>query len=255
MTIRVLIVDDEPLARERVRALLAAETDIQVVGEARDGREAVAAIESLRPDLLFLDVQMPELDGFGVLDELSPSELPLVVFVTAYDQYALQAFAVHALDYLLKPFDARRFRQALGRARAQLANRGGEEVNQRVLALLEHLQSQRPVLTRFVVRTSTRILLVRARDVECIEATGNYMRLHVGKDAHLIRETMASLEARLDPARFVRVHRSWIVNVEKIAELQPWFHGTYLVVLASGTRIHVSRSFQERIEALLAPTA
>ncbi len=252
--IRTLIVDDEPLARERIRGLLASEPDVELVGEARDGREAVSAIESARPDLVFLDVQMPEMDGFAVLEEVS-SSLPLVVFVTAYDRYALQAFEVHALDYLLKPFDGRRFREALERARAYLAGRTIEDVNRRVLALLERLQARRATLNRFVVRSGGRIRFVRARDVDCIEATGNYMRLHVGGEAHLIRETMASLEAKLDPERFVRVHRSWIVNVERIAELQPWFHGSYLVVLPGGRRIHVSRTFRQRIEALLCHTA
>ncbi|HUK13676.1 MAG TPA: response regulator [Thermoanaerobaculaceae bacterium] len=250
MSVRTVIVDDEPLARERLRQLLAREPDVELVGECRDGAEAVAVLRELKPDLVFLDVQMPELDGFEVLAELGPAALPRVVFVTAYDQYAIRAFEVHALDYLLKPFDQARFSRALGRAREDLRSRG-DPVDARLLALLEQLEAQRQHLGRFVVRADDRIFFVRARDVECVEATGNYMVLHVGADSYPIRETMTNLERRLDPAHFVRVHRSFIINLERTRELEAWFHGGYVAVLASGRRVHVSRKFRDRVDALL----
>jgi two-component system LytT family response regulator len=238
--IRTLIVDDEPLARGRIRDLLAGEADVEVVGECRDGAEAVRALRELRPELVFLDVQMPEMDGFEALAEVAHEPLPLVIFVTAYDQFAIKAFEVHALDYLLKPFDAARFARALARAREHLSQRK-----------LEELEAHRQRLSRFVVRSGGRISFVKAREVDCIEATGNYMRLHVGKESFLVRETMAELEAKLDPARFVRVHRSWIVNLDRVVELQSWFHGGYLALLPGDRRIPVSRRFRDRLDALL----
>lgn len=251
---RAIIVDDEPLARERIRQLLASEADVEVVAECRDGHEAVAAVRELDPDLAFLDIQMPEMDGFDVLAELAGNRLPVIVFVTAYDQYALRAFEVHAIDYLLKPFDARRFRDALGRAREQVAARGAAAINQRMAGLLDDLQARRRYLQRFVVRTAGRILFVSAREVEAIEADGNYMRLYGDRDAYLIRDTMEGLAAKLDPQRFLRVHRSWIVNVDHIQELQSWFQGGWVVVLRRGRRIHVGRRYHEALSGLLEPS-
>jgi len=252
MTIRALIVDDEPLARQRIRDLAADEADVQVVGECRDGEEALASLAELSPDLLFLDVQMPSMDGFEVLARLGPGRMPVVVFVTAYDRYALKAFEVHALDYLLKPFDRRRFQEALSQARDALQNKAGGRLEGKILALLEEREAKRPCLDRFVVKESGRIFFVRADSVDCIEAARNYVTLFAGKQTHTVRETLAQLEKRLDPRRFVRVHRSWIVNAERIRELQPWFNGAYIVITEGGKRLRTSRSFKENVESLLA---
>ena len=248
---RVLIVDDEPLARERIRSLLAAEPDVQVVGECGDGGAAVDAIRDARPDLVFLDVQMPDLDGFGVLDALAGEELPLVVFVTAYDQYALRAFEAHAVDYLLKPYDVDRFAAALARARANLGSAGGADVRSQLLSLLQELRPNSRYLERLIVRLGSRLLFVRAEEIDWIEAEGNYARLHAGNRSYLVRETMSHLEAKLDPAHFVRIHRSSIVNVDRIQELESVFQGEYLIVLRGGTKLNSSRGYRERLEKLL----
>jgi len=244
--LRVLIVDDEPLARERIRALLRDAPETEVVGECGDGRRAVAAIRRRKPDLVFLDVQMPELDGFEVLRALGPAEMPAVIFVTAYDRYALRAFEVHALDYLLKPFDRERFQRALARARSQLERDRHGAVEKRLLALLEDLQPGRKRLERLVVKEGGRIFFLRADEIDWVEAQGNYARLHVGRETHLVRETMARLEAGLDPKHFARIHRSAIVNLERVREMRPDFHGDYAVVLRDGTRLTLSRNFREK---------
>jgi two-component system LytT family response regulator len=251
--LRALIVDDEPLARERVRTLLAAEPDVETVGECSDGAEAVAAIERLAPDLVLLDVQMPEVDGFEVLQAIPAGRLPAVIFITAYDRYALKAFEVHALDYLLKPFDRERFGLALDRARAQFA-RGGtsEPVAQRLLELLEHLRAERQHARRLVVRESGRVFFLDVAEIDWVEAVGNYARLHVGKRSHLLRETMKVLEGRLDPERFVRVHRSSIVNVERIRLVETTRRGDHGVVLVDGTHLAASRGYAERLRVLMA---
>jgi two-component system LytT family response regulator len=245
VTIRALIVDDEPLARGRLRTLLAGEPDVEVVGECGDGLEAVAAVEELSPDLLFLDVQMPALDGFAVLEALDADRLPAVVFVTAHDRYALRAFEVHALDYLLKPFDRDRFRKALGRARAQIA---GAEGGGKLPALLADARARRQPADRLVIKSAGRVFFLRTEEIDWVEAAGNYVRLHCGGDAHLLRETMNGLEARLDGQRFLRVHRSTIVNVDRIRELQAWFHGDYLVILRDGTQLTLSRGYRPRVQ-------
>jgi two-component system LytT family response regulator len=251
-SLRALIVDDEPLARERVRTLLAAEPDVVVAGECGSGGEAVAAILMDRPDLVFLDVQMPELDGFGVLERVreAGAELPAVVFVTAYDAHALRAFEVHALDYLLKPFDRERFTRALARAREALARREADGLDERLATLLA-ARSARPYATRLAVKSGGRVRLVKAEEVDWIEAASNYVRLHVGGERHLLRETMAALEARLDPERFVRIHRSTIVNLDRVRELEPYFHGDYVVKLHDGRRLTLSRTYRERLEERL----
>jgi two-component system LytT family response regulator len=246
--IRVLLVDDEPLARQRLRALLEAEPDLEIAGECADGGQAVEAIRTHRPDLIFLDVRMPELDGFGVLEALAEEPRPAVIFVTAYDRFALKAFEVNALDYLLKPFDRERFRKALARAREQIGRAQGDEVGQQLRALLEDARGGRKYLDRVVIKSSARVFFLRVEEIDWIEAAGNYLKLHAGREEHLLRETMSNLEARLDPARFLRIHRSTIVNVERIQELQPWFHGDYLVLLRDGTRLTLSRSYRQKLQ-------
>ena len=251
MKIRALIVDDEPLARERISSLLAEDPDVEVIGECSDGREAVEEIRQRSPDLVFLDVQMAEMDGFAVLDELGEGRIPAVIFVTAYDQHALKAFEFHALDFLLKPFDRERFDRALSRVKdhLQLATPGA--LNQRILNLLEDLKRPQPgYVDRLALKTGGRVSFLKAEEIDWIEGEGNYARLHVAKQSHLIRETMNQLEGRLDPTRFLRIHRSTIVNTERIKEIQPLFNGAYGVLLKDGTRLTLSRGYRERLKVL-----
>jgi two-component system LytT family response regulator len=251
-TIRTCIVDDEPLARERIRTLLSQEPDIEVVGECADGSEAIGRIKETQPDLLFLDVQMPLVDGFGVLQALDAQLPPAVIFVTAYDQYALQAFEVHALDYLLKPFNSRRFKKAVQRARVELLKEGnGHGVSERLLSLLENLKQDRRPQERLILKTSGRVTFLKVDEIDWIEAEGNYVRLHVGASSHLLRETMKGIEAKLDPERFIRIHRSTIVNTDRIKELQPLFHGEYAVILRDGTRLTASRGPENKLRRVL----
>lgn len=247
---RVLLVDDEPLARKRLRTLLEAEPDVDIVGECGDGAQAVETIRALRPDLVFLDVRMPELDGFGVLEALGEDPRPAVIFVTAYDRFALRAFEVNALDYLLKPFDRGRFQKALLRARQRIGRSPAEEVHKQLRALLDDTRAGRKYLDRVVIKSAARVFFLRVEEIDWIEAAGNYLKLHVGGEDHLLRETMSGLEARLDPAKFLRIHRSTVVNVERIQELQPWFHGDYAVLLRDGTRLTLSRSYRPKLEEL-----
>lgn len=255
--IRTLIVDDEPLARERLRTLLQQEPDVQVIGECADGRQAVTAITNDAPDLVFLDIQMPILDGFGVLQALDDRPLPAIVFVTAYDQYALRAFDVHALDYLLKPFTARRFQKALQRARDEMQRDNGETspVEKRLMTLLDDLNGEKKHPKRLVVKASGRVYFLKVDEIDWIEAEGNYVRLHVAANSHLLRETMKGMEAALDPDRFIRIHRSTIVNTERIRELQPLFHGEYAVILQDGTRLVASRGPENRLRKMLETAA
>ncbi len=249
--IQAFIVDDEPLARGWLKTLLLEEPGVTLAGEAGDGREAVGALQAVKPDLLFLDVQMPELDGFEVLRALGKDAPPVVVFVTAYDQHALKAFDVHALDYLLKPFEKERFRVAMERAREHLAPRGGEAAARRLIALLESLGAKAGTRDRVAVKTDGVIKLVKLADVDFIEAAGRYVMLHVGKEQHLLRETMNDLEAQLDASVFARIHRSAIVNLDRIQELQTESHGEVTIVLDDGRTLRWSRSYRERLEALL----
>jgi len=245
---RVLIVDDEPLARERLRTLLLDEPDMEIVGEAADGGRAAESIAALTPDIVFLDVQMPGADGFDVIETVGADRMPCVVFVTAFDRYALRAFDVHALDYLLKPFDRDRFRQALGRARQQIARAAGGEVERRLAAIVDDLRPAKAKTDRFVVKSGGRIFFVRTAEIDWIEAAGNYVKLHVGSDSHLIRETMNAVEMKLSPDAFVRIHRCHIVNIEQVRELQPWFNGEYVVFPKNGTRLTLSRGYRERLQ-------
>jgi len=249
-SIRTVLVDDEPLARRRLRDLLANEEDFTIVAECGSGREAVAATRKHRPDLLFLDVQMPELDGFDVLAALGADVPPLVVFVTAFDLHAIRAFEVHALDYLLKPFDRARFRDTLARARAVLANGRETSLERRVADLLRKLERERPI-ERLAVRSAGRIHFLRVDEIDWIEAAGNYLRLHVGKETHLLRETMSRMEERLDAERFLRVHRSAIVNLDRVREIAPPGRGEAEVLLRDGTRLGLSRGCRDRVERWL----
>jgi two-component system LytT family response regulator len=256
--IRTLIVDDEPLARRNLRLLLEKDPQIEVVDECRNGREAVKAIHALSPDLIFLDIQMPEMDGFDVLEHVGPDQIQAIIFVTAFDQYALKAFDVHALDYLLKPFDDERFAHALRRAKAQIEAREINRLSKRLLALLDERESQRAssshrrdYLTRLMIKVSGRVVLLKVDEIDFIEADGNYAKLHVGRKAHLLREKMHDLEQRLDPARFVRIHRSVIVNLDRIKEMHPHFNGDYIVVLDDGRQLRLSRTRRENLEARL----
>jgi two-component system LytT family response regulator len=247
MNIRAIIVDDEPLACERIRMLLEGEPELQIVSECRNGKDALRAIEELNPDLVFLDVQMPELTGFEMLDRMDPARMPVVIFVTAYDQYALKAFEVSALDYLLKPFDRERFKRALGRARAELDRRKAGAVNEKVLKLLSELQRSKKYVDKLIVRAGGRVLFLRADEIDWIEAAGNYVRLHTGKEEYLYRETMTKLEDQLSPDRFARIHRSTIVNIERIKELQPWFRGDYMILLRDNSKLVLSKTYRGRL--------
>ncbi len=255
--IRTVIVDDEPAARRGVRLLLEADPDITIVGEASGGLEAVALCERERPGLAFLDVQMPACDGFEALAKLPPALRPVVVFVTAYDQHALRAFEVSAVDYLLKPFDDARFSAALQRAKDAIRLRQGGEVNARLAQLLSVLQTPPPpnsgpeITDRILVKSSGEIFFLKADEIDWIEAEGDYMKFHVAGRVHLMRETMARLEARLDPRRFIRIHRSTIVNIDRLRKLSPSFAGEYAVILHDGTKLKLSRGYHERIAAIL----
>lgn len=260
--IRTVIVDDEPAARRGVRLLLDRDPAIAVVGEAANGGEAVAMLGNLRPDLVFLDVQMPGYDGFEVLARIDPAAMPSIVFVTAHDNHAVRAFDVSAVDYLLKPYDDARFAAALARAKAQVAARRTGTMDARLKQLLEYLQAQpgapggtaRPAEAppdRILLRSSGEIYFLKPEEIDWIEAEGDYMKFHVAGKAHLLRETMARLEARLDPRRFVRIHRSTIVNLDRVRKLSPSFAGEYAVILHDGTKLRLSRGYHERIAALL----
>lgn len=258
--IRTIIVDDEPAARRGVRLLLERDAAVEIVGEASTGAEAADLIRRERPDLAFLDVQMPGSDGFEALSQLEPAQTPAVVFVTAYDEHALRAFEVHAVDYLLKPYDDTRFSAALHRAKEEIRRRQADTVNFRLTQLLDYLQhnpaggtpakEERPG-DRILLKSSGEIFFLKAEEIDWIEAEGDYMKFHVAGRTHLMRETMARLEARLDPRRFIRIHRSTIVNIDRLRKLSPSFAGEYAVVLHDGTKLKLSRGYHERIAALL----
>jgi two-component system, LytTR family, response regulator len=250
MKTRTVIVDDEPLARERLSAWLRAVPEIELVAECGDGRQAVQTIRQEKPDLVFLDVQMPELDGFGVLEALGQAMPPAVIFVTAYDQFAVKAFEVHAVDYLLKPFDRDRFLAALRRATDQLQGSQSGSLQEQLAALLAHARAPEKPLARLAVKGDGRVLLIRTTEIDWIEAADNYVVLHVGSQQHLLRETMTAIEGRLDPARFLRISRSAIVNTDQIKELQPLFHGEHVVLLRDGTKLTLSRNYRDKLKDL-----
>jgi two-component system LytT family response regulator len=249
--IRALVVDDEPIAREGIRMHVEQEPDVEIVCECANGLDAVRAIEEYAPDLVFLDVQMPGLDGFGVLEAVGVERMPAVVFVTAYDRYALKAFEVHALDYLLKPFDAERFQKAMGHARRAIQDETSRAVNTRLLALIENLRQPERYLERLVIKTAGRIFFMSVDEIDWIEAADNYVKLHSASETHLLRETVNNLESRLDPQRFVRIRRSTIVSIDRIKELRPITGGEYSVLLKSGVELVSSRRYRGRLANLL----
>jgi two-component system, LytTR family, response regulator len=248
--IRTIIAEDEPLAQERLLAWLRQEPGLEVVGQPANGREAVEMVKREKPDLLFLDVQMPELDGFGVLAALGEEVKPVVVFVTAYDQFAVQAFTVHAVDYLLKPFDHERFRTALRRALARIQQQEDGTWRQQLSALLAELRPEEKRPDRLAIKAEGRVIFLKTADIDWIEAADNYVKIHSGAEAHLLRETMGSLEERLASPQFLRISRSAIVNVDRIKELQPLFHGEYVLLLRNGTRLTLSRNYRDRLAQL-----
>jgi len=243
---RVLVVDDEPPARRKLMNFLREERDVEIVGEAGNGAKAAALIEELEPDVVFLDVQMPGMTGFEVLETLG-GRVPLIVFVTAYDQYAVKAFEVHALDYLLKPFDRDRLQTCLSRVRDQISRSAGADLQARMQKLIAEATG-RAYATRLMVKHHGRVVFLQIRDVDWIKALANYVELHVGAQTYMIRETLNSLESRLDPDLFARVHRSVIVNLDRIKELQPWSHNDYLVILKDGTEIRMSRRYHRNLK-------
>lgn len=245
MKIRTLIVDDEPLARDRLRQLLRDEPDIEIVGECADGSEVVAAIRKAPPDLVFLDVQMPELDGFGVIDAIGDGPMPVIVFVTAHDRFALRAFEVHAVDYLLKPFDRERFQKALRCAVEQVRNRDQGAIRRRQAALLGDWSP-----AQLAVKSGGHVVWVKLDDIDWIGSADNYAELHVGAKSHLLRETLGTLEARLAPEKFVRISRSAIVNAQRIKELHRLFYGGYELLLQGGTRLTLSRRYRDKLKQL-----
>ena len=257
--VRTLIVDDEPAARRGVRLLLERDPGVEIVGEAAGGAEAAEIIKREKPDLVFLDVQMPGCDGFEALKRVGAAASPAVIFVTAYDEHALRAFEVNAVDYLLKPYDDARFSAALQRAKQAVHRREAETVNSRLTQLLDYLQHDPARAAakddgpgdRILLKSSGEIFFLKAEEIDWIEAEGDYMKFHLAGRAHLMRETMARLEARLDPKRFIRIHRSTIVNIDRLRKLSPSFAGEYAVILHDGTKLKLSRGYHERIGALL----
>lgn len=247
MKIRTLIVDDEPLARDKVKRFLRDEADVEIVGECTNGKEALSAIKKFSPDLVFLDIQMPEMNGFQVLQSIGASQMPAVIFATAYDQYAIQAFDVHALDYLLKPFNRERFRKAIERVREQISTHGTDDIDKRLRTLLADLKSEKKYLERLVIKSVGRVFFLKTKEIDWIEAAGNYVKLHVGRDSHMLRETMNGLESKLDPDKFLRIHRSTLVNIDRIKELHPLFSGDYTVMLQNGAELTLSRSYRDRL--------
>lgn len=251
MKLTALIVDDEPLARERLRTLLATEPELEIIGECVNGREAVAAVKRQRPDLLFLDIQMPELDGFQALAQLG-QPWPAVIFVTAFDEHAVKAFEFHALDYLLKPFKPARLRAAIAHARAQIAAKktGDDDPAHRILKLLEERAAKPEYLARIAVRDRDKVRFVKTADIDWIEASGNYLVLHAGRENHVLRETLTALEGQLSPKEFFRINRSALVNVDRVRHVEPAFNDEHIVVLADGAKLTLTRGLRELQERL-----
>lgn len=253
---RVVIADDERLARQKMRTLLESEANITVIAECQDGRQTVSAISCLHPDLLLLDIQMPDLDGFQVLTEIPPQEMPVVIFTSAYDQYAIRAFEAHALDYLLKPFDQERLHNAIERARVELLKSENREITHKLMELLSHIKSGASTAAvesanRLVIKAKGRVIFLDLEEIDWVEAAANYVRLNVGKESYLLRETISRTTERLDPNEFIRIHRSTIVNVRKIKELIPVNSGEYIVVLKNGKELSCSRGYRALLQRVI----
>jgi two-component system LytT family response regulator len=256
MTVRVIVADDEPIGRHRLVRLLQAEPDTDVVAACADGEEAVEAIREHAPDIVMLDIQMPHLDGFEVVAALGEAQQPVVIFVTAHDQYALRAFEIHAFDYLLKPVDQDRLREAIARA-VSSAGRAQPSPTRRILGLLEELNARERARgrERLVVRSPERAFFLRTETIDYIEAAGKFVHLHVGRTVHALRESMAELEQELDPGRFLRISRSVIVNLDRIQEIQPWFQGDYVLILTDATKLTSTRGYRDNMRRLLGRSA
>jgi two-component system LytT family response regulator len=253
--IRTVIADDEQLARQKLRFFLGSESGVELVAEAHNGGQAVSVIRAHRPDLLLLDIQMPDLNGFQVLAEIPPAEMPVVIFTSAYDQYAIRAFEAHALDYLLKPFDQDRLHQAILRARVELSKTQDREITHRILELLSLVKTEKQPVPEFderlVIKTKGRIVFLNLDEIDWVEASANYVRLNVGKESYLYRETVSRISERLNPNLFIRVHRSMIVNVRKIKELIPVNSGEYIVILKNGKELSCSRGYRANLQQMI----
>lgn len=251
MNIRTLIVDDMALARQRLKRYLKKEPDLTIIGESANGKEAVEAIENSNPDLVFLDVQMPEMDGFQVVEAVGVEKMPAVIFVTAFDQFALRAFEVHAIDYLLKPFDEERLQRTLDRARKIVQEPDVGHFDERMRKLLEDFRSEPKFIKRIPVKNAGRTIYLHVDEIDWISAAGNYLELHIGRKTHLIRERLSVLEGKIDPEKFVRIHRSTVLNVERVKEVHPLFNGDQIVILQDGTDLTISRKFREKFINIL----
>ncbi|HEX8249410.1 MAG TPA: LytTR family DNA-binding domain-containing protein [Pyrinomonadaceae bacterium] len=251
MSIRTIIVDDVDLARERIKILLD-DAEIEIVGECANGREAIEAILDLQPDLVFLDVQMPQIGGFDVIETIGVEKMPAVIFVTAYDEFALRAFEINAVDYLLKPFDEERLKKAVERARREIQRKEpANEIEERLRRLLKEVKTEPKYLKRIPVKSSRGTTLVLTEEIDWINSAGHYLEIHAGRETHLIRERLSQIEQRLDPEIFVRVHRSIIVNLDRIKSLHPLFNGDHLIILQNGQELHLSRTYHEKLMLLL----
>jgi len=253
--IHTLIADDEPLARKKLKLLLRCEPDVRIIAECASGSETIAALKAYRPDLLFLDIEMPSGDGFDVLRSIGTERAPIVIFTTAYDKYAIRAFEMHAVDYLLKPFDQDRLRDAVQRARSELSKLKNGEFVKRLMALLATSEKTKSTIqNRFVVKSSGRVVFLDADNVDWIEAAANYVRFHVGRESYVMRENIGTVAEKLEPSHFVRIHRSTIVNVSRIKELHPCNSGEYIVVLRDGKELSCSRGYRPAILQLMNDT-
>src|SRR5580658_704553 len=253
-TIRAIIADDEHLARKKLRVLLGSEPGVQVLAECEDGQHTIGAVQAHKPDLLLIDVRMPDLDGFQVLKQIPADQMPVVIFTTAYDQFAIRAFEAHALDYLLKPFEGERLHHAIERTRVELLKSHDRDLTSRILDLLakkEPAMESRQVDDRMVIRAGGKVVFLDVREIDWIEAAANYVKLNVGKDSYLLREGIGSVLKRLDPDRFIRIHRSAIVNVRKIKELQPCESGEYIAILKNGKELSCSRGYRTELQRLI----
>lgn len=267
--IRALVVDDESLAREALLVMLSDDSEMEVIAECRNGKEAVVVIREQNPDVVFIDIQMPEMDGFQVVEEIGAKQMPVTVFVTAYDKYALRAFEAHALDYLLKPFDHDRFNTALQRAKTLVRQQKLGEISENLFALMQDMKSKsgeshsetdnkkperaadKEPIERVVIKSGGRIYFLKTEEIDWVEGAGDYLSLHSGSQTHLIRETMGNFHDKLNPQKFLRIHRSTIVNIERIKDIQPLFKGEYIITLTSGKRLNSSRGYRYQLQTLL----